>query len=213
MRILDRYIVREILPPFAIALLVFTFVLLVPFIIETAEQMLAKGVAWSTLLQIIVTLLPQALGLTIPMSLLIAILVAFSRLSSDREIVVMMACGISPFRLLRPVLALGAVTAAATLWVMVEAIPSGNQTYREITLRIVQDRAESQVRPRVFFEDFPNIVLYVGEQALDGGWQNVVAAETDNAAQPVMFFARRGRMLVDRQAQTIQMLLLDGTRH
>ena len=102
MKTLDRYVIREILPPFLLALLVFTFILIIPFIIELAEQMIAKGVPWPTLLRLMVTLLPQAMALTIPMALLIGILVAFGRLSADREVVVMMACGISPYRLLRP---------------------------------------------------------------------------------------------------------------
>ncbi len=212
-RILDRYIVREIIPPFLIALLVFTFILIIPFIIDLAEHMIAIGVPGLTLLRLMGTLLPQALGLTIPMSLLIGILVALGRLSSDREIVVLMACGVSPYRLLRPVLILGALAWAATSWVMLEAIPTSNQTFRELTLGIVQDRAESQVRPRVFFEDFPNVVLYVGDRAADGRWQDVMAADTKNPAQPVIFFAVRGRMIVDRKARTIQMQLHNGTRH
>ena len=96
MKTLDRYVIREVLPPFAIAMLVFTFILIIPFIIELAEQMIAKGVPWPMLLRLMVTLLPQALALTIPMALLIGILVAFGRLSTDREVVVMMACGVSP---------------------------------------------------------------------------------------------------------------------
>ena len=56
-----------------------------------------------------VTLLPQALALTIPMALLIGLLVGLGRLSADREFVVMMACGISPYRLLQPVLVFAVV--------------------------------------------------------------------------------------------------------
>src|SRR5688500_38817 len=104
MRTLDRYIIREIIPPFVIALLVFTFILIIPFIIALAETMIAKGVPWLTILHLIGTLLPMSLALTIPIALLIGSLVAFGRLSSDREVVVMMACGLSPYRLLRPVL-------------------------------------------------------------------------------------------------------------
>ena len=74
MRTLDRYIIREILPPFCIALLVFTFILIIPFIIELAEQMIAKGVPWSTILRLAVTLLPSSVAVTIPMALLIGIL-------------------------------------------------------------------------------------------------------------------------------------------
>lgn len=214
MRILDRYIIRETLGPFVIALVVFTFILLIPWIVELAERMIAKGVPWPMLLQAMVTLIPQALGLTIPMSLLISLLVAFGRLSGDREIVVMMACGISPYRLMRPVGALALAAWAATSWVMLDAIPSANQSYRELSVKIVQDRAEQEVRPRVFFEDFPKMVLYVRNVVGAGaGWEGVLAADTTNEAQPEVFVAAKGRMLVDREGKTIQMLLEDGTRH
>src|SRR5919106_1444954 len=198
MKLLDRYIVREILPPFAIGLLVFTFVLIIPFIIDMAEELIAKGVPWLTLLRLTTTLIPQALGLTIPMAFLLALLVALGRLSADREVVVLMACGVSPFRLMRPVLLLAVLCWAATSWVMIEAIPNENQNYREITMRIVADRAEGQVRPREFFEDFPDTVLYVHEVPPTGGWVDVFAANTKNAAEPEIFVAARGRMLVDR---------------
>src|SRR5688572_4218278 len=213
MKLIDRYLIREILPPFAIALLVFTFILIIPFILDLAEQLIAKGVAAPTVLRLAATLLPQALGLTIPMAFLIAILVALGRLSGDREIVVLMACGVSPYRLLRPVLLLGVLCAAATAWVMFDLIPNENQNYREITLRIVADRAEGQVRPREFFEDFPDTVLYVREIPAGGGWQDVFAANTKNVAQPIVFVAKRGRMVVDRAKKTIEMVLEDGTRH
>jgi hypothetical protein len=97
---------------------------------------------------------------------------------------------------------------------MLKAMPDGNQRYREITQEIVMERAEGEVRPRVFFEDFPNLVLYVHEVPLDGqGWLDVMAADTANAATPIIYLAKRGRMAIDRQAQTIHMVLEDGSRH
>ena len=213
MRILDRYIVREILLPFAIALVIFTFVLIIPFILDLAEELIEKGVAWPIILQLMATLLPATLGLTIPMALLLGILVAFGRLSADREIVVLMACGVSPYRLLRPVLALATLAAAATFYIMVQAIPDANQVHREIALKVVADRAEGQVRPREFFEDFPNTVVYVRDVPPEGGWNDVFAADMRTPGQPVVYVARRGRMLIDRQARTIEMMLQDGAQH
>ncbi len=213
MRTLDRYVIREVLAPFALALLVLTFILIIPFIIAQAETMIAKGVPWATVARVMVTLLPQALGLTIPMSLLIALLVAFGRLSSDRELVAMRACGISPVRLLRPAFLVGVAAWAATSWVMILAIPDANQTFREITSRLVADRAEGEVKPRVFFEDFPGFVVYVRDVPATGGWTGVLAADTRDPEHPVIYLARQGRMLVDRAQRTIQMVLADGTRH
>lgn len=214
MRIIDRYVIREIIPPFLIALLVFTFILIIPFIIELAEQMIAKGVPWATLLQLMGTLIPGVAALTIPMALLIGILVAMGRLSADREVVVLMACGVSPFRLLQPILFFGVICWGVASWVMLEAMPNANQTFREISNKIVMDRAEGEVRPRVFFEDFPNLVLYVNEVPAGGsGWTDVLAADSRNPAQQVIYLAKRGRMVIDREAKTIQMVLEDGTRH
>jgi lipopolysaccharide export system permease protein len=155
MRIIDRYVVREVIPPFLIALLVFTFVLIIPFIIDLAEQMIAKGVPGLTILRLTGTLLPQALALTIPMALLIGLLVGLGRLSADREVVVMMACGISPYRMLQPIAVLAVVCWGLTSWVMLKAMPDGNQAFREMTQEIVLNRAEGEVRPRVFFGTSP----------------------------------------------------------
>jgi LPS export ABC transporter permease LptG/LPS export ABC transporter permease LptF len=214
MRIIDRYVIREVIPPFLIGLLVFTFVLIIPFIIELAEQLIAKGVPAATIAQLAATLLPGVMGLTIPMALLIGLLVGLGRLSADREVVVMMACGISPYRLLQPLLVFAVVCWGLTSWMMLKGMPEGNQKYRELTQEIVMDRAEGEVRPRVFFEDFPNLVLYANEVPLDGrGWLDVIAADTSNSSAPIIYFARRGRMVIDREARTIHMVLEDGARH
>ena len=213
-RIIDRYVIREVVPPFLLALLVFTFVLIIPFIIELAEEMIAKGVPAMTILQLAVTLLPGQMALTIPMALLIGLLVGLGRLSADREFVVMMACGISPFRLLQPILVFAVVCWGLSSWVLLEAMPDSNQKFREITTEIAMSRAEGEVRPRVFFEDFPNVVLYVREVPTNGqGWVDVLAADTRNPSAPVIYLAKRGHMLIDRNARTIQMVLEDGTSH
>jgi LPS export ABC transporter permease LptG/LPS export ABC transporter permease LptF len=213
-RIIDRYVIREIVPPFLLALLVFTFILIIPFIIDLAEDMIAKGVPAGTILQLVVTLLPGTLALTIPMALLIGLLVGLGRLSADREFVVMMACGISPYRLLHPILVFSVVCWGLTSWVLIKGMPDGNQRFREISTEIAMNRAEGEVRPRVFFEDFPNVVLYVREVPTTGqGWLGVLAADTSNPSTPVIYVAQRGRMVIDRQARTIEMVLEHGTRH
>ena len=84
---LDRYVFKEILPPFFLALLIFTFLLVLPPVMEYLENLLAKGVTWGTAARILWTLLPQALGLTIPMAVLVGILIGLGRMSGDREAV------------------------------------------------------------------------------------------------------------------------------
>lgn len=214
MRIIDRYVIREVLLPFVIGLLIFTFIIIIPFIIDLGETLIAKGVAGSVVLRLMATLLPQALGLTIPMSLLLGLLVAFGRLSSDREFVAMQACGVSLMRLLRPVALLSLLGWAVTSYVLLVAVPSANQSYREITYNIVAARAEGEVKPRVFFQDFPDLMLYVREIPQAGtGWNGVFMADNRAGAASAIYLARHGRVLLNRDERTVEILLEQGARH
>src|SRR4029453_8132901 len=98
-RTLDRYVWREILPPMLLALLIFTFLLALPPFMQHLENLLAKGVSFGTIARLIWTLVPQALGLTIPMALLVGILIGFGRLSAARACVAPLPAGVSPHRL------------------------------------------------------------------------------------------------------------------
>ena len=79
---------------------------------------------------------------------------------------------------------LALIAAAATFYTLVVALPDANQTFREITYRAITTRAQDEVRPRVFYEDFPNIVLYVRDVAPDGSWSQVFLADTRKGDQP-----------------------------
>jgi LPS export ABC transporter permease LptG/LPS export ABC transporter permease LptF len=212
MRILDRYVIREVLPPFFLALLVFTFLLILDPVMNVAEALLAKGVPATVVGQILLTLAPQALGISIPVALLVGLLVAFGRLSGDREAVAFLACGISLWRLLRPVAVLGVAATAATLYVLVVAIPNANQAFREITFRLVAARAEGDIKPRVFFEDFPGNVLYVEDVTADGSWEGVFLADTSEPGWPVAYVAEAGHLVLDREARRVELVLEHGTR-
>ena len=104
MKVLDRYLIRETIAPFLLALAVYTFVLAVDPMLSQAQLLLSKGVPIPTVAFMLITLLPQALGVTIPMAFLTGLLIALGRMSGDRESVALLACGVSPLRLLRPVL-------------------------------------------------------------------------------------------------------------
>jgi len=214
MRIIDRYVIREVLWPFVIGLLVFTFMLIIPYLVEYAESFISKGVPVPVVLRVMGTLLPSALALTIPMSLLLGLLVAFGRLSADREFVALQACGVSLFRLMRPVGLLSVLAWIATSYVLLVAVPDANQRFREITFGIVAERAEGEVRPRVFFDDFPDVVVYVRELAPGGaGWTDVFMADNRMGQTPAVYLARYGRVVIDRERRTVEMVLQNAVRH
>ena len=213
MRILDRYVIRQLLMPFGIGLLVFTFLFIIPELMRYAEGYIAKGAPISAVVQVIVALLPMSLGLTIPMSLLMALLVAFGRLSADREFVALQACGVSTKRLLIPVGLVSALCCAATAYVLMVSVPAGNQRFREITFNIIASLAEGEVRPQVFFDRFPNIDLYVREIPPTGGWNGVFMSDNRAGDGSTIYVAKRGRVVIDRKKRSVEMILDEGARH
>jgi LPS export ABC transporter permease LptG/LPS export ABC transporter permease LptF len=210
---LDRYVIRETLVPFVLVLLGLTFVLEIPVIIDQGEKLIAKGASFAVISQVLLLLVPQALGITIPMSLLIGLLMALGRLSADREVVALQACGVSLVRLLRPIGALAGAACAATLYVMIVAVPDANQAFRELTYRVVSSWTQGEIRPHVFFQDFPGMVVYVGDASPEGGWNDVFVADTNQAESPRIYTARHGEIRVDGVKRTVQMVLAEGQTH
>src|SRR5262245_6286103 len=147
------------------------------------------------------------------MGLLYGILMGLGRLSADREFVALQACGVSIFRALRPIAVLAVLAFAVDQYVMLVALPNANQTFRDITFNIVASKAESDVKPRTFYEGFPERVVYARDVLPAGGWRDVFMADSTRRDQSTVFFARRGRLLIDRERRSVQLVLEDGTSH
>ncbi len=213
-RIIDRYVVRETLSPILLSLLVFTFVLLIPPIMRDAQELIAKGVDGWTIAELMLWLVPQGLGITIPVAVLVGLLMGLGRLSGDREIVVMQACGVSTYRLLRPVLLLASAAAAATCYTLVVLLPDANQAFREIVDRNVAAATENDVKARIFYQGLPDMVLYVNEVDLQGtGWSGVFLAQTPEDGPPRVYVADEGRIVLDLANRQVDIVLTSGAAH
>jgi LPS export ABC transporter permease LptF len=212
-RILDRYLIREIAVPFAIALVVFTFLLMIPVMFREAERFIAIGVPLSVVAQAMLLLLPASLSLSIPIAVLLGILVGFGRLAGDREFVAMQACGVSLTRLLRPVGLIALAGTAASAHQIIVALPEANQAFREIAARTLGEQIENSLRPRVLFQQFPNQVIYVRDVRPEGGWNDVFVADVSRPASHTVHLARQGRISVDREKRVVELQLSSGTSH
>jgi LPS export ABC transporter permease LptG/LPS export ABC transporter permease LptF len=204
---LDRYLLREVLPPFLIALGLFTFLLAVNPMLDKAQLLLSKGVSLPTVAFLLVTLLPQALGLTIPMAFLAGLLMGLGRLSGDREAVALLACGVSPLRLLRPILVLAILTAGVDLYVMTSLIPNSNQRFREVTFHLLAQQGESDIKAGVFYDGFPGYVLFVQATRPEGGWSGVMLADMREPGRPSLTLAPFGNLELDPVKRQVAIVL------
>jgi LPS export ABC transporter permease LptG/LPS export ABC transporter permease LptF len=214
--ILDRYVVREVLPPSAIGLLLFTFIVLLDQIPQLLKILVSRGADLATVSRALLYLLPSIFSITIPMSFLLGVLLAFGRMASESEIVAIRASGISPARLLRPVMALSLAAMMSTFYVMAVALPAANQAYREIVFALVISKARTGVKPRVFTDNdlVPGMILYVSDVPTQTGrWRNVFIHDQRNAQKPRTILARSGQLVIDRDRKYVALELEDGVAH
>jgi len=204
LRTLDRYLYKELLSPFALGLLLFTFFLLIDKIFDLTELLINKGVPAWMVGMLLVYILPAFLVLTIPMALLLAILVCFTRLSADMEIVALKASGVSPVRLLRPVLVYAAIALIGTFFLFVQAVPWGNLSFKQLVFQILQTRASTGIRERVFNDAFGHFVIYVEEiSASQIGLKGLFISDERDPALSRIITAREGRLLSNEATTAI----------
>lgn len=215
-RLLDRYIVREMLAPSAIGLLVFTFVLLMDQIPRLLAVLVARSADLATILRVFLNLLPSILAVTLPMAFLLGVLLAFGRLASDSEIIALRAVGVSPLRLLAPVMMLAAGMTALTFYINAVALPRANQSYRELVFSLVVSKARTDVKARTFTDSLlpGRMMLYVQDIEPDTGrWRNLLIHDTRDLREPKLILAKTGELVVDRDRQIVRIELGPGSQH
>lgn len=213
-RTLYLSIIREITTLFLLGLAIFTLVLLMGRMIKLTEMVISRGVALADMGRMIICLMPSFLVYTIPMAFLLAVLLTFGRLSSDSEITVMKACGISLTQILPPVLLCATVAATLGLYAGVVGVPWGNRAFAAMSFDMLKQNVSSTIREKVFWDDIPGIVLYT-EQYDDvrHTLAGVVIHDARNGSQPLTIFASRGIVGGGASPRDIRLELKNGSIH
>ncbi len=213
LKLFDRYILREILPPFGIGIVLFTFVLLMNQILVLAELFIAKGVPFGTAAEVLALLIPSLLAFAIPMAVLMGILAGLSRLSSDLEITAFRTLGVGFARFLAPLLLFAAAgwaaTSVLTLWVG----PRANHRWVKTVTTSVLARVQLKFVAREFNESVPGMIVFVRDIAADESWRDVFVAVTNDPETPRVILARRGRLNLYPEAKRATLELEEGEVH
>jgi len=178
MKILTRYIFKEMIGPTLLGFAFYTSIILMKQLFDLAGLIIRQSLSAGTVLRILTLSLPHITVLTIPMSLLFGILIAVGRLSSDSEIIAMRALGISTRTIYRPVFFFSLIVFFLNLYLMNSVLPKGNRQLKTLMAEIVTSMSEQQVRPRVFFDRYIGIVMYVNDiDPRTGAWKGIFLAD------------------------------------
>jgi lipopolysaccharide export system permease protein len=211
-KILLRYLISEVVPPFFLGLLAFTSVLLIARILKLIELVVTRGVPFIQIGKLFSLILPTFLEMTVPMAFLLAILLGLGRMSNDQELLAMKASGVSPSQILWPIASLALVIAAATLFLTMIARPAANFALKRELYNIAKNRVGTALKEKVFNDDFPKILIYVEEIVPPGNTaQGVLIVDRRDKAREDIIFGKVARISTDEETNTLGLRLFDGS--
>ena len=216
MRILTRYILREILSHALLGGVLFTLVLFISRDFgHLLELMIRNTSSAGAIAKIFLYMLPNMFTVTIPMAVLVGVLLGLSRLAADSEITAMRASGIGVWSLVRVASIVAAAAWAAGLANTLYLAPHAWASMLSLEDQLKNSQASLEVQPRVFYEDFKNIVLYVDDVRAGTGaarWHDVFLADVSDPATPRVTTAAEATV-VTSGADSVTMRMSDGTQH
>ena len=213
MRVIDRHIIRELIPLTLIALGVATGVFFLDKLLWMMSLVLQNrlnlGMSW----RLLCYTLPTVSGLTLPIGFLMGCTLTLHRMSADNELVVLRAAGVSVYRLLAPLLAVAAVAYLLSAFALMYVSPWGFQGLQRLIFDIARDRAYYHLKPQEFNDAFKGLVFYVDRthqqtQRFEGIF---VADNRSQVAQVIT--ADRGELLVQPEALRVVLRLHEGIIH
>jgi len=208
-RILTRYILGEILSYALIGCVIFTFILFMRDLNHILEMVVRNSSTWSSVLEIFVFTVPNTFKVTIPMAVLVGILLGLGRLAADSEIIAMRASGLGIGYFLRVA---SIVAVAGTLLGLINSLfiaPRANQAILAMQTALETSQASYEIQPRVFYEDFKNLVLYVQDVRSGTGasnWRKVFMADVSDPSNPVITTAATATVVNDNTQELIMRL-------
>jgi LPS export ABC transporter permease LptF/LPS export ABC transporter permease LptG len=215
MRILTRYILREVTSHAMIGFAVFTFVLFTRDLGHILELIIRNSAPLPAVGQVFLFSLPSTFTYTIPMAVLVGILIGFSRLAADSEITAMRASGIGVWSFLSIISIFVAGAWALSLFNGVYLVPRSQAALSGLQDSLKGSQVSFGVQPRVFYEGFPNLVLYVQDVKGARGaaiWKGVFIADTSVPSAPRITMAQQG-VLISEGPHTLHLHLTNGSMH
>jgi len=161
--ILNRYIFGELFAPFLLTLIFFTFVFLMAQMLKITNLIVNYSVDLFSILTILVLSTPFFFMFVIPMSVMMAILLTFLRMSSDNEIIAMKTSGINLYRLLPPVFIFCLGGYLLTFFMSAYGAPNAEQAIRNITFKIFSQNLDIGLKARTFNDSFKDVMLYIND--------------------------------------------------
>jgi lipopolysaccharide export system permease protein len=211
MKILRTYALRELLTPFLLSLLFFTFVFLVGNLVKLADLLINKGVNLFDILKILLLLIPKLLSFTLPTSALTAILLVFGGFAQNNEITAMKASGINLFSIMLPVLLVSFLLSLGSLLLNDQIQSRAQFAYRQAVKDLLLKRPMAYLEAGKFIKDFQDYIILA--QRIEGNrlYEITIYQPQEKGKSTRTIIAEWGEIIASQDDKTLTMKLYNGT--
>lgn len=210
MKIVNKYLLKELAGPFFGSLLVSTAILAAGNFVQTADMVINRGVDLLQMVKIFLCFLPYVLIFTIPISVLSAVLLGFGRLSGDNEFTTLRTSGMSLIKVVVPALICGFIISLASVPLNDEILPQSEFTARKLVREAGMQSPTALIEPGVFIRGFQNYIVFThgvqGDVLQD---IRIYQPRRDQATRTIV--AKKGRIIPLPEEDKIRLHLIDGT--
>jgi lipopolysaccharide export system permease protein len=220
LRLIDRYLIREIVPYLLLSLLLLTAIIFFHEASRFSELLVVasrNGLPMQALSRVLTALIPGILVFTLPISLLMGVLVGMGRMSGDSEIVALVASGLPRTRMLRPVMAVALAVMAIMVYLTFSWLPRSVRQLTDLKSNqsLVFQGLNTEIKPRVFEESIPQKVLYIEDiDRAHNQWRNVFLVDLgQDPAEMTIVTANSGALRQGVRSDMPELILEKGMAH
>ena len=211
--LLYSYIANELLAPFFASFLILYGVFFLVRLIPLLEVVLALRIGPADFIRLFSYIFPRMLLYIIPMASMAGVIVGFTRLTNDREILALKACGVSLKQMLPPVILIAAAIATLTGFFSIRLIPAGALGFKQLMFQLAKEKIDKGLQAKEFTEALGDIVVYVDEIDDQQRWHGVYVSDMRGRTQPLITVAKTGHMEAEMERMMVTIVLNDGTLH
>lgn len=161
MKILDRYITREMIGAFTLGVVGFVLVMIVDLLFTYVDLIINRGVPLLSVIELLIYKLPSILIMTFPVATLFGVAMAIGRLSHDSELAALRTSGVSFYRIILPMLFAAFCISVITFYLNERIVPYANQQSEKIVRQIIYRKPLPEIRSDVFFKDPHRRFFYI----------------------------------------------------
>ena len=210
-RLIDRYFIREFIPPFVFSIFALTFILLMDQLFRLIDLFVRKGLPLDIVGQILIYTLPLIVSYTAPMAILVAIVMNFGRFAQDNEILALKTNGLSFFSIMKAPFMFTLLFMIFLILFNNYILPESNHRVRNLMLDVSRKRPAVRLPEGIFTNEFPGYTIYIGKK--DERHSKIYDVTIYDLKNGLMITAPNGELKDFEETDILQFILYNGELH